>query len=218
MSRAGSKRLNISRPKTVLVISQDTGGVLTYLRQRLQYNAPVGEVAVNVIGSGGSSKTMLSEARHALSGGRGDIPEADHVALVFDKDNDTHFKGVLDTVGNIKGVSAFVSVPCFEYFFILHYGVKRSGFSGPTDVLSALKTLDDFSRYSKSGAAVPVLSLKAREADALANAKAARTACSADGTLVPWTNVDELFSFIEVARTKGISAAVDVPLSRWAAS
>lgn len=200
--------------RTILILSQDEGGVYDYLRQTFDTNDTTGGVVLRVRPSGESSRTMFRRAKLSLRGDDRYLPKADYVFLVFDRDNDPHFNGVLNEVQVANLIEALPSVPCFEFFFLLHFRETRQAMAGPGDAISALKAYEAFARYDKSRAAVPVAALLERQGEALKRCARIRDACVADGSKGPVTFVDLLFLAEQIAREHGLSGLMQTKESR----
>lgn len=208
--KANSGRKRRTSNEVVLILSQDTGGVLQYLTQMFQNNSSEGGITVLVRGVGVSSKTMVQVARASLAGSdTADVPAAAYVFLVFDRDSDPHFDTVMAHVNATERMEAIPSIPCFEYFFILHHEEIRPAMAGPGDALSLLRRYEGFSRYEKGKNSVPVAKLSDQTEEARARCQRIRAACAADGAKGPLTLVDQLFSAMETARAGGIAALID---------
>lgn len=201
------RRKNVN--DVILILSQDTGGVCQYLTQTFQDNSVDGGVSVQVRGLGVSSKTMFDLAKRSLAGrDTADVPAAKYVFLVFDRDSDHHFNSVLARANGTANMEAVPSIPCFEYFFILHFEEVRPAMGGPNDALVYLRRFDGFSRYEKGKNGVPIARLAPHIGDARARCQRIRAECASDGSGGPQTMVDHLFSAIEIARAGGLAELI----------
>jgi len=75
----------------------------------------------------------------------------DRVYCVFDKDTHDSYKPALQTVINAKPKGTFFainSIPCFEYWLLLHFGYTAKPFYGITDAKSAGdQVLDELKKH-----------------------------------------------------------------------
>jgi len=121
----------------------------------------------------------------------------DLIYCVFDKDS--HYK-YSDALNLIRGLGARYiaanSVPCFEYWLLLHFGSSSSSFYGGSkspgdEAVNKLKK--KIPGYKKSQTGI-YSKIKAKTDVALANAKKANSAAAAAGTDDPSTQVNILVS------------------------
>lgn len=197
-------RRTVRERQVLLILSQDTGGAFEYLRQTLDKRLLRPELVLSVQGAGTSSKTMLSDARRALSGRSIGLPRSSYVFLVMDRDQDPGLDNVLAATREMPFIEPFVSTPCIEYYFMLHFSSSRPPMNNFSDLQPHLRELDGFGRYSKSKAAVPISLLGELEATARVNAKKSRQACFQEGSAGPKSDLDLLFDAIDDAQEGGL--------------
>lgn len=199
------RRLTFRRERdTVLVLSQDTGGALEYLRQTFDKRELGDGLVASVHGCGSASKTMLADARRALAGRSRGYPHSKYVMLVVDRDRDPGLSGVLNATRSMLQIETFVSVPCIEYYFMLHFGADRPAMNTFADLEPHLKTKPGFSKYSKTKSAVPIVQLTDLALEARNNAAICRAACVADGSISPRSDLDLLFEAMDAASLGGL--------------
>jgi len=127
----------------------------------------------------------------------------DKVFCVFDKDNHTNFSQAMDAIRDAEPRNIFVavpSVPCFEFWFLLHYKYTTrpftalSGASACDQVLAELRTF--LPRYDKGTANMFPIHFNRLETAKKNAVRAAKSAVES-GTDNPTTGVHELVSFLQ---------------------
>ncbi len=63
----------------------------------------------------------------------------DDVYCVIDKDRHKKFEQVKNEIKEIEDFQAIISIPCLEFWFLLHYEYSRSGYYQGGDLLSPCK-------------------------------------------------------------------------------
>lgn len=127
----------------------------------------------------------------------------DKVFCVFDKDDHANFSRALGAIRNASPRNTFVaipSVPCFEFWFLLHFQYTTrpfrtlSGASACDQVIDELRT---FVRDYAKGAVNMFPILCNRLESAKKNAVRAAKSAAESGTDNPTTGVHELVSFLQ---------------------
>lgn len=127
----------------------------------------------------------------------------DKVFCVFDKDKHTNFTRALEAIRDANPRNTFVaipSVPCFEFWFLLHFKFTTrpfralSGASACDQVIDQLRT---FVREYTKGTDNMFLILFNRLESAKKNAARAVKSAEDSGTDNPTTRVHELVSFLQ---------------------
>src|SRR5699024_3507618 len=136
----------------------------------------------------------------------------DYVFCVFDKDRHSSFQQAKDKVeGKVltrraqkkkAGTAEFetcVSVPCFEYWILLHYDYTTAEFPAFADVERKLKCMPQHKAYQKGDSG---LFGKTRHLldTALANADKANRAAERTGTDNPTTQMPDLIRCLQKLR------------------
>lgn len=115
----------------------------------------------------------------------------DKVYCVFDKDNHKDYESTLDSIGRQPPKGKFCainSVPCFEYWLVLHYDYTTRAFRNCHEVIQVLK--GHHPDYSK---AKDIFNhIHDKTGTAIENAVQSKRAASASGTDNPTTNVHKL--------------------------
>ena len=146
--------------KRILIVCEGEKTEPRYLRNLIQL-LRVPSAKVSVHGEGGSAP--ISVVEHAEKILKQD-PDFETVFLVFDRDRHQSYNRAVDKcrslVENSSSEIAFIpitSVPCFEYWLLLHvsvsakpYGADPTGASPADNLISDLKKHSVFSNYNKS--------------------------------------------------------------------
>lgn len=186
LRRRSSRR---EQGKTVLIVCDGEKTEPAYFR-RLRDGWNLRPVQI-VAGQGdGDPKTIVDRAvrmrdEHAQSNADG----FDEVWCVYDSDSRTRqqLNNAL-TLANSEGIQVALSVPCFEFWFLLHYVFTTSPHMICSSVISALK--DHIAGYEKNSS--PSDELMERTDEALGNAKQLRSDSVVNQRGYPRTDVDKL--------------------------
>jgi len=172
------------------------------------------EVAIKVIGCGADPSKLLKDARRALAGTLEPVSQADYLCLIFDRDTHAHFTDTVRRCKTLSKIETFVSIPCFEYFFLLHFENTRQSFPLYKDIRPVLRSKSGFENYNKKQNCVPLLELADRQSTALSNSVSVRSACRRDGATGPLTEIDLLFDAIDIAKNEGIERLINTKADR----
>lgn len=206
-TRRPHRKQRNERP-VLLVVCQDTGGVLTYLRDTLGSRARDDKMAVIVQARALDARTLFSKAERALTRKSRDFPDADFVILVVDQDQDPHLSAAVEKSKGHERIEIVASAPCFEYFFLMHYSDARPAVTTFDGLLPHLRSFSDLKNYHKASDGVPILALSDRLPNALQNSDRVRRACVADGSVGPMTEADLLVEAVRVAKGEGLEGLV----------
>jgi hypothetical protein len=131
-------------------------------------------------------------------------PDFDHVYCVFDKDKHTTYQGALDKIRSlpIRGkmkIHAITSVPCIEFWLLLHFTYTTSQYFAPLDASNCDLVILDLQRhipgYEKgSKDFLPYIADKTD--DAIRNAKQLEVFHQTSGTDNPSTKVYMLVEYL----------------------
>lgn len=190
----------------VLVLTQDTGGVLSYLKALLAQRERTHKVAIRVEGRGVDSRTLVQKAINALGGRSRDLPACDYALVVFDKDDDVNFGESIARARNTNNIESFSSIPCFEYFFLLHFSRARPHLRNYKDVIDRLQKFDGMEDYEKSENGLPVIQLIDLVATAIDHAESTRKESIDERCETPMTEIDLLVKAINLAKIHGLDA------------
>ncbi len=118
----------------VLIVTEGSKTEPEYLQELIKAR---GLSAVNIVVDGKCGSDPMSVFRHARllfeEERRGSVP-FDRVYCVFDKDGHANYSNALDAIYRAKpeGVyHAISSVPCFEYWVLLHYRYSARAYQAP---------------------------------------------------------------------------------------
>lgn len=147
------------------------------------------------------SSDPLSVVDYAIKKFRED-PDYEYVYCVIDRDKHTTFYAAMDKLrdtrlGKNVTFKAITSVPCFEFWLLLHfcYTTRQFCASGIASncelVIAELKTMERIPGYNKGAQNIFALT-KAMLQDAIKHAKQLQQHNDATGTNNPATNMHEL--------------------------
>lgn len=201
--RAGAKIQQQRLRPRVVVLTEDTAGVRDYLEERfipLKDRALAIDVKV-ISGRRPDARSLFIEAKSLVEGGTDALRRADYVFLVFDRDSQLgHFRRARHQAAQNVRLEACATVPCFEYWFLLHKNYDLTPYKNAADVIRALEKVYKVS-YRKSG--MPMMGIMTQaggdEAEARSRALKGRTEIAATEAEEPWTEIDILLEQIEAA-------------------
>ena len=181
---------------TVLVICEDSKSSRTYLDDvKLHFRV---QLRLSIVHCGKTDPTgIVSEAVRQSK-------RFDHVFCVIDRDEHPNFDQAIQTVFQTPNVTVIASYPCFEYWFLLHFGYTRKPYHRAGERSPAACLIDDLKlhpemvNYAKGDKTSPFAYLTLDQFNA-ARRNAARSLQEAIqvNDLNPSTRVHELISFIE---------------------
>lgn len=185
----------------VLIVCEGEKTEPNYLRaliDDLQLNTANIMIAKNTAGS--SPHTVVDFALKEYKNNK----EYDRVYCVFDKDRHTSYDRAIDKIrrarlGKSHHLLATTSVPCFEFWLLLHFTYTTKQFDiGPgsicANVISDLKAyLPDYAK----GNIDTYSTTKDKLATAIINCKKVEKHCEATATDMPSTKVHELVEYLK---------------------
>lgn len=129
------------KPKSVLILCEDTCSGFKYLEDLVK-ELQITAASVRVRGLGKDPESMVSEARGFKEGTsrRSQVQQSrtfyDEVLVVFDGDailrggpEKAKFDQAIAQAQTEPAIEVYVSVPCIEFWFILHHGLTDASFS-----------------------------------------------------------------------------------------
>ena len=159
---------------------------------------------VEITGESGSSPAGIvkyAKQRYRKEKEAGD--PFDKVYCVFDQDHHETYKQALETIADAKPKAVFyatTSVPCFEYWLLLHFEYTTKPYHGERTNSPCRQVLDDLKkhipRYEK-GARNLFDELRERLEHAKTNAPRSLDAAYRAGTDNPSTKAHELVDFLQ---------------------
>lgn len=206
--RIRPRRINVREPyNKVLIVCEGEKTEPNYFNGLIDYHG-INTANVIVVGKGGSSPDAvvnLGKTLYDKSKNKGDA--YDQVFLVFDKDSHTQYQTVLAQITSLNPTDTFIainSVPCFEYWLLLHFvystapynslGRKSSGAMALDDVLTHWPEYDK-NRLNIFEELLPNLD------SAIANAERSLNAAEAVNTDNPSTKVHKLVTYLQNIRS-----------------
>jgi hypothetical protein len=181
---------------TILVICEDSKSSRTYLDDvKLHFRA---QLHLRVTHCGKTDPPgIVSEAIRQSK-------HFDRVFCVIDRDEHPNFDQAVQTVVQIANVTVIASYPCFEYWYLLHFGYSRKPYhragakSPATCLMDDLKLHPGMDNYDKGNKASPFTYLTLDQFNAARrHAERSLREASQVNDLNPSTRVHELVSFIE---------------------
>lgn len=170
----------------------------------LQLNTANIKIAKNTAGS--SPRTVVDFALQSYK----EEKEYDNVYCVFDKDQHPSYDEALDMIRREKmrrrgcPIHATTSVPCFEFWILLHFTYTTKVFdtghgSICANVISELKK--HFSSYEK-GEEDTYHAIRDRLTTAISNAKMIARYCETGGTDIPSTKMHNLVEYLQKLKNR----------------
>jgi len=194
------KRAKRSPYDMVLIVCEGEKTEPNYLRALIddfKLNTANVVVANNIAGS--SPKSIVDFALKEYRKEK----EYDRVYCVFDKDRHTTYDNALDRIrrarlGSGHSIIAITSVPCFEFWLLLHFTYTTKQFdTGPgsicANVITELKR--HISNYEK-GAVATYQVTRDKLDTAIDRSKRAALHCETGGTDMPSTKMHDLIEYL----------------------
>lgn len=179
--------------KNVLIVCEGKVTEPAYLNEILKHYRLINNVKVVSSNKGSSPENVLECAKSFIK-----KDGYDQAFCVFDKDKHSTYSSVVNKIKNIRNISSINSVPCFEYWLLLHFEYTTSACYTNSDpvkyVIGCLKRFDpsycksskqDFSKYIK------MVSI------AVEHAIQSLIDASSNGTDDPSTHMHELILFLQ---------------------
>ncbi|WP_416173311.1 RloB family protein [Brevundimonas sp.] len=217
-------RRNFARPQpqrtareTVLIVCEGEKTEPNYLAS-LVHDLGLTGADVRIFGKecGSDPKSVV---KHALDANRIKYPY-DYVFCVIDTDSHANLQDAKNAVPNppkrgTKEFSLVISTPCFEYWYILHFGAYDRPFApkkGDSVCDCCIKELAPLIRehcpelgdYRKSSLSL-YASLKSRTSDAIRNATRRSDQCAIDGSHNPSTQVHLLVQRLRTIAAEAVA-------------
>jgi len=129
----------------------------------------------------------------------------DHVYCVFDKDKHTTYQAALDKIRSkrLKGkdkIHASTSVPCFEFWLLLHFVYTTSQYCAPFEDSNCNLVISDLQQYIsgyEKGSNDFLVYIIDRTEEAIKNAKMLEKFHETSGTDNPSTKVHQLVEYLK---------------------
>lgn len=188
----------------VLIVCEGSKTEPNYLRE-LVATRQLSSANVQITGEGGSAPKSVVELAIKLFE---EDPDYDTVFCVFDRDGHATFDEALQRIRGKKLVrrtgkrkigearfEAVVSVPCFEYWILLHYEDTTAPMHRYADLLHRLHRVEGFETYDKGSRGLFAKTQDRMEA-ALARADRANATAQKVGTDNPSTQMPALIRYL----------------------
>ncbi len=146
--------------KRFLIVTEKSKSEISYFT-KLREELKLSENEVTIIRSTGSSPRNVVETAEQLIS-KADRDELSVVYCVFDRDTHSTYSKALDKIKTLRrkyqsrcdSVQAIVSIPCFEYWYLLHVKDSRQVFgksgSPCSNLIKILTGFSEFTLYDKA--------------------------------------------------------------------
>ncbi|MBE5314463.1 MAG: RloB domain-containing protein [Xanthomonadales bacterium] len=201
LRRSGPKREPYDR---VLIVCEGEKTEPNYLRELIEHHR-LSTANVTITGDSGSAPTSVVEYAIELFD---KDPDYNAVFCVFDRDGHPSFdqaihrtrgKSLIRRSGKIGVGSArfeaITSIPCFEYWLLLHYEYTTAPLPRFADVEPRLRAIAAHASYAKGNRGL-FNATSARLSTAMANADRANAAAAAASTDNPTTQMPVLIRYL----------------------
>ena len=165
--------------------------------------------SANIVITGDCGSDPLSIVNHAkkLYSEQQDLGDAfDQVYCVFDRDTHANYADAVSTIDTVKRRAPFHairSVPCFEYWLLLHFHYTTKPYSNLANNSACDQVLADlranYHGYNK-GRSGTFFHLLSRLETAKVNAANSLQAATAQGTDNPSTQIHDIITFLQNIR------------------
>jgi hypothetical protein len=196
------RRAPIREPYDYVLIVCEGGKTEPNYLNELIAHLRLSSTNVRVTGDCGSApSSVVAEAIRLF---RND-PEFDRVYCVFDRDDHADYqtacnrmrsKRLRNKVGRNVVFEAITSIPCFEYWILLHFEYTTTPFPRFADLEPRLRRIPELADYTKGASGLFELTAS-RLDQALAHAKRANQAAQRSGTDNPTTGMGELIGYLQ---------------------
>lgn len=203
LKRPGPKREPYDR---VLIVCEGEKTEPNYLKEMIAH-FQLSSANVAIVGEGGAAPISVVEL--ALEMFRKE-PDYNSVFCVFDRDDHESFDRALQALELAKPLvrragkrklgearlDAITSIPCFEYWVLLHYQYTTAPMPLFADVERKLKRIPEHAAYTKGERGLFLCTFRNLE-DALANAERANAEAARNGTDNPTTQLPGLIRYLQ---------------------
>ena len=189
--------------KKVLITSEGEKSEPYYLNGLIKHHR-ITPASISIYGAGGSSPaSVVKDGIDKYEGAKAQGDPYDKVFFVFDKDSHHQYENALDTIARQRPKGTFVainSVPCFEYWLLLHFEYTTRPYQ-PQGRKSAADSLikdlcDKLPNYEKAQRDL-YARLKPNLNTAIDHAKRSLNAAQTAGTDNPSTRVHLLVEYLQ---------------------
>lgn len=188
-----------SQMKKILIVCEGEKTESAYFTDFVKHCRISTASIVEITGECGSSPlSVVSWAKEKYLSEKKKSDPYDKVYCVFDRDSHPGYKGAVSQIQSMtpKGVfEAITSIPCFEYWLVLHFGYSRKAFSPKGGKSEGAQMLSELKKYMpdyEKKAFGVFTKLKDRLDIAIENSKKVEKASIKDGSTNPTTKVGTL--------------------------
>lgn len=144
LERKKAKRSSFEK---VLIVCEGAKTEPNYFRElKDYYQLSTADVVVD--GNCGSDPwSVYQHAQELANKAKVDNDPYDKIYCVFDKDKHTTYQKTITTIADKKFFTAINSVPCFEYWLLLHFVCMAKPFSATGNKSICDKTNDELKKY-----------------------------------------------------------------------
>lgn len=198
--------------KRVLIVCEGSKTEVIYLREFI-CSLNLVSVDIQVCGDSGAAPISVVQYAEKRVRAEGDAEDAgyDAVFCVFDRDTHETFEAAKSRILKLQkdGILqsnpsvGIISIPSFEYWFLLHFDYDRSPFaaagskSAGRRVIDSLKKCEGFESYEKGLSKAVISALLLRTETAVENSVAALNDVHQTGEANPSTQVHLLVSYLK---------------------
>ena len=159
-----------------------------------EYDLSSANVVVTDASKGSDPVSIIKHAEKLYKESQKENNAFDRVFCVFDKDQHGNYDAAVRMLSKASSkFKAITSVPCFEYWFLLHFEYTTKSFPSASAVISELKK--HIPAYSKNNMRI-FDTLKSRLQTAVQNAEKANESAKKAGTDNPSTKVVDLVNYL----------------------
>ncbi|WP_406545887.1 RloB family protein [Succinimonas sp.] len=159
-----------------------------------EYDLSSANVVVTDASKGSDPVSIIKHAEKLYKESQKENNAFDRVFCVFDKDQHGNYDTAVRMLSKASSkFTAITSVPCFEYWFLLHFEYTTKSFPSASAVISELKK--HIPAYSKNNMRI-FDTLKSRLQTAVQNAEKANESAKKAGTDNPSTKVVDLVNYL----------------------
>lgn len=144
LERKKAKRSSFEK---VLIVCEGAKTEPNYFKEMKDYYQ-LNTADVVVDGNCGSDPwSVYQHAQELVKNAKADNDPYDKIYCVFDKDKHTTYQQVIAAIVNKKNFIAINSVPCFEYWLLLHFVYTAKPFSASGNKSICDKTNDELKKH-----------------------------------------------------------------------
>jgi len=190
-----------SEYESILIVCEGTKTEPNYFKELID-DLELNTANVQTVSSPSTCPRKLVEFAIA----KAEEEEHDFVYCVFDKDNHSKYHEAMQLIDGRPNIIAANSVPCFEYWIVLHYQNTTRAFYGSASKSPGDEVVEKLKQYIpgySKGKRGTYAMLKGKKMDkAMINASKVNAAATAAGTDNPSTHIYKLVQVLLDIRSK----------------